>query len=304
MKQKCDADVHTEHHSHLQMCVEPHWQTFGSSRATATADLIRLAGWLRCRGKPQALPRPQALCLLREAPAVLAALEMAGGVQALEAADMAAATCLARCLMDAMHGPCCQWVASDVSSRLTLTFAPLGPHMLSAAAAEVHKDVAAEVHKDVLGSMDHACTAVLLTRALLATDSRTSHPNYVSISRRQQASGVVEHTEPDIEAQTQVFSLCKAVMMCIRMPRLQLAPIPCVMALTTLVLCMRMASPACDELHVDWMAAGGDCIRLQWAAGCSGIPAVTLHLGIQQRSTAVPLAKQRTCPACAARHSS
>lgn len=188
MKQSCDADVHTEHHRHLQMCMEPQWQAFGGSAAGATAGLTRLAEWLGCRDKPRNLPRPEAVCLGRGAPAILAAVEMAGGVLALAAADMAAATCLSRCLMDAVHGPCCKWVTSDVRSRLTSTFAPLGPRMLSAAAAEVHMDVP--------GSMERACTAVLLTQVLLAADSDASHPNEVLGSRQQQASGVAKR---DIE---------------------------------------------------------------------------------------------------------
>jgi hypothetical protein len=183
------------------VCVEPQWQTFGSSAASATADLIRLAGWLGCRSKPQALPRPVALCLLRGAPAVLAAVELAGGVHALAAADMAAATCLGRCLMDAVHEACRKWVTSDVSSRLTRTFAPLGPRMLS--------DAAAEVHTDVPGSMERACTAVLLTRALLAADSDASHPNDMLSSRQQQASGVAKR---DIEVQVRAsMSLHRAM---------------------------------------------------------------------------------------------
>ena len=267
---KYGAGVHTEHHSHLQMCVEPHWQTFGSSTATATADLVGLAGWLRCHSKPQALPRPVALCLLRGAPAVLAAVERAGGVHALAAADIAAAICLGHCLMEAVDdGSCCEWVSSDLSSQLANTFAPLGPRMLSNAAAEMFEDA--------LGSLKHACTAVLLTRALLATDHHGSHPNDV-LSSRQQASGLLNNAVDDIHVQWQDG-----------MP----SPHVCFGILHT-------APAACAELHTHWMAAGADCFRLQWAAGCSGICAVRQHHGHRISSATAPSAKQCYSAGCAA----
>jgi hypothetical protein len=137
IKHKCGAGVHTEHYSHLQVCVEPHWQTFGSSAATAKADLIRLAEWLGCRDKAHALPRPEALCLLRGAPAVLAAVELAGGVHALAAADMAAAACLGHCLMEAVDGTCCEWVPRDMSSRGEHLCALGTPHAVGCSCRDV-----------------------------------------------------------------------------------------------------------------------------------------------------------------------
>jgi hypothetical protein len=64
-------------------------------------------------------------------------------------------------------------------------------------------DAAAEMFEDALGSLKRACTAVPLTRALLATDHHASHPNDVLSSRRQQASGVPDNAMDDIRMQWQ-----------------------------------------------------------------------------------------------------
>ena len=162
--------------------MEPNWQTFGNSKKGATADLIWLVEWLGCRDKPRALPLPEVVCLMRGAPAVLAAVDMAGGVHALAAADMDAATCLAQSLMDATYNPCRKRMPSEGSCRVLGTFAPLGPRMLSEAAAQMRRGVA--------DSAKRASTAVQLTEALLATDIRAGHPDILRSSRRQQASGV------------------------------------------------------------------------------------------------------------------
>ena len=119
------AGVHTEQHSRLQLCMEPHWGTFGSSATDATADLIRLAVWLGCRDEPQVLPcGPQAACLIRGAAAVVAAVETAGGVHALAKADREAAICLSLCMMDMFQGTRCQRLPTDVSCRVVGTFGP------------------------------------------------------------------------------------------------------------------------------------------------------------------------------------
>jgi hypothetical protein len=118
------------------MSIEPDWSAFGNSRATAAADLIQLAKQLGCWEKYQPLQSVEAVCWARGAAAILAAIEQAGGAQALAAADPAAAACICHGLLTAVniHG---DWVPSDVRRRAKDAFAALQPSNLRAAAVRL-----------------------------------------------------------------------------------------------------------------------------------------------------------------------
>ena len=119
------------------MCIEPDWSAFGSSAATAAADLIQLAKQLGCWGKYQPLQSVEAVSWARGAAAILAAIEQAGGAQALAAADPTAAACICHSLLAAVdvHR---NWVPSDVRRHAEDAFAVLEPGNLRAAAARLH----------------------------------------------------------------------------------------------------------------------------------------------------------------------
>ena len=137
-----NAVGHAERFGHLLTCVEPDWQTFGTSKHTARADLIELAEGLGCRDGPHVLPRLEALCLARGAAAVLAAFEAIGGpddVLELHRADPAAAACLSHGLMQAVGDVRRRWVRSDPHNRASRILHCLGPDLLSAAAGDLRK---------------------------------------------------------------------------------------------------------------------------------------------------------------------
>jgi hypothetical protein len=121
---------------HVGMSIEPDWSAFGTSEATAAADLIQLAEQLGCWGTYQPLQSVEALCWARGAAAILAAVEQAGGAQALAAADPDAAACICHGLLAALeiHG---DWMPSDVRRRVADAFAALEPSNLRAAAARL-----------------------------------------------------------------------------------------------------------------------------------------------------------------------
>jgi hypothetical protein len=149
--------------SHLRICIEPEWQTFfGNSKAAARADLMQLAELLGCREKLQPHPRHEGVCLARGIPHILSASERAGGVQALAAADPAAAACLGHVLMLAVGDIRCSWLSDGMICRAEHAFAKLGPSNMRGAIAGLREGIT--------GSSQLACTAIRLTHALLRPD--------------------------------------------------------------------------------------------------------------------------------------
>ena len=169
-----NAPGHAERFGHLRTCVEPDWQTFGTSKHTARADLIELAEWLGCRDEPCVLQRLEELCLARGAATVLAALEAIGGpddVLGLHRANPAAAACLCHGLMQAVGDIHRRWARSDLHDRASRILECLGPDLLSAAAADLHKGAP--------DSWQRACAAAWLANGFvldcLSPDER-GHP--------------------------------------------------------------------------------------------------------------------------------
>jgi hypothetical protein len=113
-------------------CAEPDWHTVDSSKTAAMAQLIKLGEWLGCRDSPRALSNLKSACLQRGADVILAAVQRAGGAQALAAADPAAAISLCHGLMQ---------LPDRIFEGVELEFAALGPDLLRTAAADVHSNV-------------------------------------------------------------------------------------------------------------------------------------------------------------------
>ena len=120
--------LHAERFGHLRLCIEPDWHAVSSSKKTAMAQLIKLGEWLGCRDSPRVLQWPELICLQRGADAILAAVNRAGGAQALAAADPAAAILLCHGLMQLPGG---------VRKSVQHEFAALAPDVLPAALADV-----------------------------------------------------------------------------------------------------------------------------------------------------------------------
>ena len=146
---------------HLGMSIEPEWSAFGSSEATAAADLIQLAKQLGCWEKYQPLQNVEAVSWARGAAAILAAVEQAGGAQALAAADPTAAACICHGLLAAV-GVHRNWVPADVRRHVADAFAALEPSNLRAAAARLHGRKP--------GCLQGICNAIQLTHVSLGTD--------------------------------------------------------------------------------------------------------------------------------------
>ena len=127
---------------HLRVCMERDWQEFGGSRAEALEHLIVLAEYVGCRDKPSALPPEEAVCLARGVAAVLAAVESAGRVQSLLAADPAAAACLCDSLMQAAGDLRRCWLPANTSLSVECAFLLLGLDRLRAACADVRRSLA------------------------------------------------------------------------------------------------------------------------------------------------------------------
>lgn len=182
--------VHAERFGHLGTCIEPDWQSFSKSGAAASTDLIKLAEWLGCRDQPHALPLATEVCLGRGAPAVLAALEAAGGACALARADAAAATCLCHSLMQG-HG--------NLRLQMELAFAPLAPEILQATAADLRNRNP--------GSPQRAGVAVCLTGSFLQTYSGTN-------DKQQQRSQVAPMIDPVVQVGQHILTLQVIILQC------------------------------------------------------------------------------------------
>ena len=131
-----------ERFGHLRVCMEPDWQAFGCSRASASEDLIQLAERLGCRDRSQPpLPQQWAVCLARGAEAVQAALHLAGGAQTLTLADPAAAICLCYGIVQAVGDLRHSWLPTDVRERAERACALLGPDMLRHATEDLKKGI-------------------------------------------------------------------------------------------------------------------------------------------------------------------
>lgn len=146
--------------SHLAVYTDiTDWQAFGKSQTSVRPELIQLAEQLGCRSRPHLLPRLEAVSLARGAAEVLAALELAGGVQALAAADPDAAACLCRTLMDSVGKVRLSWLPSGVQDRMDRAFAALGPSVLQAAVADLRRGAP--------HCLQFVCVAIQLTEAFL-----------------------------------------------------------------------------------------------------------------------------------------
>ena len=145
---------------HRLTSIEPDWSAFGSSEATAAADLIQLVKQLGCWEQYQPLQSAEAVCWARGAAAILAAVEQAGGAHALAAADPDAAACICHSLLSAVHLRR-DWVPSDVRRHAKDTFAALEPSNLQAAAAGLRGRMP--------GSLQGAYNAIRLTHVSLGT---------------------------------------------------------------------------------------------------------------------------------------
>ena len=120
--------------------MEPDWQAFGCSKASAMTDVIQLAERLGCRDRSQPpLPQQWAVCLARGAYAVLEAVHLAGGVQKLRLADPAATACLSYGLVQAVGDLRRRWLLTEVRERTEQFFAELGPDMLWYATGDMQK---------------------------------------------------------------------------------------------------------------------------------------------------------------------
>ena len=135
-----------EHFGHLRLCIEPHWQAFGKSKATATADLIWLAKWLTSsQDKPYDLPPAKAACMVRSTDAILAAVDTAGGAHALASADPDAAICLYHSMI--------RFPGGETNCRVADAFAAVGPLALRAAAEKVREGVAVSPQRAVAAAL-------------------------------------------------------------------------------------------------------------------------------------------------------
>lgn len=126
------AVLYAGHLGHLRFCIEPDWRAVDSSKTAAMAQLIKLGEWLGCRDSPRALPHLKLACLQRGADVILAAVQRAGGAQALAAADPAAAISLCHGLMQ---------LPDLMLDGIELEFATLGPDLLRTAAADVQDNM-------------------------------------------------------------------------------------------------------------------------------------------------------------------
>lgn len=151
--------------------IHPDWQAFGKAdKSTASKDLAWLAKRMGCQHGLHTLVGHRSIFLARGASDILAAIELAGGVQALAAADPNF-TCLCDSLLHAVSDARRRWLPSDMRQRVEHTFAVLGPSSL--------RDAAAGLRERLPDSQQRACFAVWLTDAHLqgAADAENTVDN-------------------------------------------------------------------------------------------------------------------------------
>ena len=152
----------------LQIGTHPDWRAFGKAdRSTARTDLAWLARWLGCQHGLHTLVGLRSVYLARGASDILAAIELAGGVQALAAADPDAAACLCDSLLQVVSDGHRRWLPSDTRQRVERTFATLGPSTL--------RDAAASLRQRIPNSPQRACHAAWLTNAYLQEAADTEN---------------------------------------------------------------------------------------------------------------------------------
>jgi hypothetical protein len=98
--------------------------------------------------------------------ATLDAVELAGGAQALAAADPGAAACLCNGLMQAAGDERRRWLPAGALRRVKRAFKVLGPAELRAAAAGIRAGVPS--------SLQRACAAIVLTGELVEAEEQHS----------------------------------------------------------------------------------------------------------------------------------
>lgn len=157
-----------ERFPHLRLVIDQEWRTFGRDKGTAKAELIELAEQLGCRDSQFHPARHEAVSLARGSARILAAIERAGGVQALAAADPDAAACLGCGLMLAAGDKRRRWLPSDVIRRVEEAFKSMGPGELRTAAAGIRAGVPTSLHR--------ACVAISLTEKCLQAADGSSGP--------------------------------------------------------------------------------------------------------------------------------
>jgi hypothetical protein len=180
------------HSADMWICILRAWQEFGRCKATAMAELIQLAEQLGCRHKPRTLRRWEAVCLGRGAADVLAAMNLAGGAQALAAADPDAAACLCRALMVAAGDSRLSWLPAGLEAHVHRDFAALGPGALHAAIADAREGMP--------GALQDACYALRLIHAFLQANASDDALDNQS---RSQMATMAEQVSSDLNAQHQ-----------------------------------------------------------------------------------------------------
>jgi hypothetical protein len=141
------------------MCIEPDWQAFGRSKATAVADLARLLMQLGCWSQKQGLQGQESVCLARGAEAILRAVQNAGEAFVCSAGTLDAVACLGHCLLQAVGDPRRHWVHSDMRRRVRQAFVPLGEKGL--------RGKAGLLLQGAPDAPQRACSAVWLTQTFL-----------------------------------------------------------------------------------------------------------------------------------------
>lgn len=152
----------------MPVCVQPDWQAFGKGgQSPATEDLIWLAELLGCRQALHTTAVHVMVFVARGIADILAAIELAGGVQHLAAADPDAAACLCDSLLQAVSDGSRPWLPSSMRQRVEQAFAALGPSSL--------RDAAASLRQRIPNSPQRACYAAWLTNAYLQEAADTEN---------------------------------------------------------------------------------------------------------------------------------
>ena len=216
---RCRTDLHAPHldrnptavlssagrFGHLGVCLEPDWRAFGGrSKASARADLHQLAERTVWRNRKLELSPHWAVCLARGADAVLAAVHLAGGVQAFRLANGAAAYCLGHGLIQAVGDLRRRWLPTGVRERAERAFVLLGPEFLQLTAGDLQEGVPI--------CSQRAYVAVRLAHVFV---TRSTRPR---VGGAVPTSAVAESIAKHSQVRRQVFAFSKSRFGCSMLP--------------------------------------------------------------------------------------